>query len=301
MRKHFRLIRRLIIWMSLITSSTFMAASFIFLLEPSGQVLGFDGILNRLQAVFNNHFLFHKLYFVTAVLMFLIAIPQMICGLLLVVRVRGAMFFTIISNVVLIALMLFFGVIFPQAFYIWIILFSSIIGFVLAIFGHIGQYQYNFYFYENDYPHVNQSQNVLVIYYALNDYIKKHAYGLAERFNGSIYQIETLEEHSPKEIIFASIRKKKIDIKPITINLTAYTSVYLITPVWFNAVASPVVSFCQQARGKIVNAEYDFVYYHALKPIYPIVEVDNLLKIKRKTAFYTKMHYGEVQKIQIFR
>ena len=301
MGRYYRLIRRLLIWISLIIGCLFMAISFVFLMEPYGQVLGFDALLLRLQEVFNNHYLFHKLYFVTAIIMFLVAIPQTLTGLLMIARIRGGMIVSIVSNSSLFLLMLFFSVIFPSFYYSWIILGVAVLGFVLGILCIIAYYQYNFYFNVNDYPHVNQTQNVLVVYYALNDYIKKHAYSLAERFNGSIYQIETLDDHSFGEIIRSSVAKKTLPIKPIRINLTAYTSVYLITPVWFNAVASPVLSFCNQARGKIVNVEYDFVYYHALRPIHPIVEIDNLLKIKRKTAFYTKMHYGEVKKIQLFR
>lgn len=301
MGKHYRLIRRSLIWISLIVGCTFMAISFVFLMEPYGQVLGFDAILDRLQKVFNNHFLFHKLYFVTSLLMLFIAIPQTLCGLLLIARIRGGIIVAIVSNIIMFIMMLFFIVIFPAFLYCWLMLILAIIGFALGILCMIAFYQYNFYFNINDYPHVNQTQNVLVVYYALNDYVKKHAYSLAERFNGSIYQIETLEDYSVRDILVSSIKKKMLPIKEININLTAYTNVYLIAPVWFNAVASPVLSFCNQARGKIVNVEYDFVYYHALRPIYPILEVDNLLKIKRKTAFYTKMHYGEVKKIQLFR
>lgn len=69
-------------------------------------------------------------------------------------------------------------------------------------------------------------------------------------------------------------------IQPVQADLAAYQHVTIVSPIWVFALAAPVRSFCQQASGKIKEADYILVHHTGGRYENAAREMDRLLGLK---------------------
>ena len=81
-------------------------------------------------------------------------------------------------------------------------------------------------------------------------------------------------------------------IEPISIDLTAYDHVTICSPVWVFHLAAPVRSFCQQAAGKIQEADYILVHHQRSRYANAAEEMDALLGIHHTSLRSIQCHAG---------
>ncbi len=97
-----------------------------------------------------------------------------------------------------------------------------------------------------------QTGKTLVVYYSLSGQTKKIAEKIAAMTNGDLYEIKTAEKIQPSaSFYFQALKQLKSGKYPeLSGNMpafAAYDTVFVGSPVWWYAPATPLLSFLQKA------------------------------------------------------
>lgn len=302
MYKNYRFSRRLLITISLVIGMFFLGISFIFIIEPPKAVFDFSWILDSLRNSFEilvDAGLLRSLFFTGIIILILLGAPHIFAGLLLVARMKVAIFLAMIASMFLIISASVMTIVFPDRALIWILLVLGIVELIISYVCYVTYYKYSFYFNELDYTDINKkNKENIVVFYSRDFYIKKFAYEYANKHKYNICEIKPKEDlFSNKgyfKLVYATLFSKEIEVEPIDLDLTQFKRVYLITGVIFKNIAAPVINFCKQNSGKINSVEYNFVHYTPFIHKYSIDKLDKLLNVKHASARATCMHFGKV-------
>lgn len=96
---------------------------------------------------------------------------------------------------------------------------------------------------------VKQAKKTLVVYYSYTDDTRRLANMIHETVGGDVFEIQPLELYpSDYDAAFAQGRKEveerfKPPLKNKIENIDEYSTIYVGSPIWFDTIAPPVVSF----------------------------------------------------------
>jgi len=156
-----------------------------------------------------------------------------------------------------------------------------------------------FTFRSDNYKNIGKDSKKLVDFYSRTGYGKALAYKTADKLGATICEIKTQEK---TDGFFGflwcgrfGMRRWEMPIEPISVNLEAFESVTIISPVWVFALSSPVRTFCRIAKGKIKNV--DLVSIHFSKGKYENVksEAERLLQTEIKNYQSLICRYGGIK------
>jgi flavodoxin len=100
----------------------------------------------------------------------------------------------------------------------------------------------------------------IVVYYSLTGKTKSVAEGLAKELGCEIKQIEEVKKRSVAGAYilgaFAAMRSKASEIKPLNIDMQAYDTIIIATPVWASSPAPAINAFVANTNFKNKNAVF---------------------------------------------
>ncbi len=112
-----------------------------------------------------------------------------------------------------------------------------------------------------DYPHIGEPPERLVVFFSRMGYVRKQAYEEAERTGAAVYEIKATERTEGTVGFWwcgrFGMHRWEMPIEPISVNLTAYRHVTILSPIWVFSLSAPVRSFCRAAAGKLREADYN--------------------------------------------
>lgn len=276
--------RALIVW-TLFIGLGAVAGALGMLLDPSGRTLGMDAMLPYFQVLPFAELLFQNFVFSGWALLIVNGLSNLTAAALLIGKKQSGV---VLGGVFGMMLMLWIGI----QFYIFPLNFMStayfIFGFLQAATGYaacIFAAQERFHFDASDYPNVGKDSHRLVVYFSRMGYVRKKAYETAECTGAAIYEIHATEKTSGTPGFWwcgrYGLMRRAMPIEPVDIDLTAYDHVTICSSIWVFSVNAPVRAFCEQATGKIHEADY--ILLHFTRGRYKSVAdtMDRLLKLRR--------------------
>jgi len=296
MVNNYRLLRRILLAVSLIIGVIFLSLSFIFIIEPSGQIIGFGGVLSSLKEISNNSVLFSSLFLVGIMVLFFLGAPHVFGGLLLVARMKIGIYMSTYASSLLTTISIIGVFLLPNVIYVWIALIIGLIETVLSVLCYISYRKYVFYFNELDYRDINQNnKKLLVVYYSRDNYIRKYAYEIANKNKCAIYEILEQDNYGTNfgliRLFYQTLFRKKPQIKDIKIDLKEYEHIYFVCGVVFKEIVSTAVEFLEREKDNLSSIEFDFIHY-----TYHTYEYNIEDKLPNTNLCYrsTCMHFGDV-------
>ena len=299
MNRNYIFCRHICTHLTLLAGIFFLIISFIFIIEPSGQIIEFSNLLGLLQQTFNYFGWFRSLFFPGIVCLTLIGAPHMIAGLLFLARIPGAIKVSRVASIIFFVSSLLGTFVFQDNWTTWCFLLFSLIEFVFSQLCLAFYHRYSFYFNVDDYTNVNKNnKNMIVLYYALNNYTRKYAYEIADKNRCNIYEITTINNYHSNfgwiEVVRKTIKGENIETNPSTIDLSEYKHIYLITESYYGKIISPVLNFCLRDL-KTSSIEYDIIRFTPIKYRYNTEVLDKMVESVAEQVQLTFIAYGKVK------
>ncbi|MGM9946960.1 flavodoxin family protein [Floccifex sp.] len=298
MKTHSRytLSRKWLMFWTLFIGFGALAGSFGMLSDSSGKAMGMDTMLPYFQVLPLSEYLYQDYRFPGIALLCINGIPNLIAFILLLQKKKSGIVSGGIFGITLMLWICIQFVIFPMNFMSTI---YFIFGLCQAITGYmtwIFYKQESFSFQESDYPNIGSNPRQLVVYFSRMGYVRKQAYRLANQTGAQIYEIKA-QERTQGTLGFwwcgrFGMHRWAMNIKPISIDLEKYEHVTICSAIWVFSLASPVRSFCQQAKGKIKKVSYVLVHHTSGKYYSVIDEMDQLLGITHQSYTNIQCHAG---------
>ncbi len=261
--------------------------SMMMLIDPSGKIIGMDGLLPYFQVLPFADILFQNYIFAGVMLLMINGITNFSSAILLFLKKKSGIVLGAIFGVTLMLWICFQFVIFPPNFMSSIFF---VFGFLQALTGYMALVFYQqetFVVCFSDYPNINKNHTVLVVYFSRMGYTKKIALEEANRLGADLYEIKAKEKTDGTLGFWwcgrFAMHRYPMPIEPVSIDLSTYTEVIICSPIWVFSLSSPVREFCRMAKGKIIDASYILVHY--TKGMYrnAVKEMDDLLGIKHSS------------------
>lgn len=257
--------RRWLIFWTLFIGIGAVAGALAMLIDPSGKALGMDAMLPYFQVLPFAETVFQDFTFSGWALLIVNGLTNLTAaGLLLAKKPAGVT----LGGAFGVTLMLWICI----QFYMFPLNFMSTIYFIFGLAQAVTGYaawvfrkQENFHADAADYPHIGTDPHRLVVFFSRMGYVRRQAYEEAERTGAAVYEIRSTERTEGTLGFWwcgrYGMHRWAMPIEPITVDLTAYDHVTICAPIWVFTLAAPVRSFCQQAAGKIREADYILVHH----------------------------------------
>ncbi len=279
----FRVARVILLFWTLFVGIGAVGGAFGMLLDPSGRFLQMDTLLPYFQVLPFANVLFRDFTFSGCALLVVNGLTNLTAAGLLLTHPKAG---TLLGGIFGVTLMLWIGI----QFYLFPPNFLSTaffaIGFCQAVTGYAAWVFYrqeHFIVQESDYQNIGTNPNRLVVYFSRMGYVKQQALAEADRTGAAVYEIRAAERTAGTLGFWwcgrYGMHRWAMPIEPISIDLTTYDHVTICTPIWVFALAAPVRSFCQQAAGKIKEADYILVHHQNSRYENAAREMDALLGI----------------------
>ena len=301
-KSRYKVARRALIFWTLFIGIGAVAGAVGMLTDPSGRVLGMDGMLPYFQVLPFADILFCDFTFSGFALLIVNGITNLTAaGLLLANKKAGV----ILGGMFGVTLMLWICI----QFYIFPLNFMSTIYFVFGICQAVTGYaawvfrkQEEFYVNIADYPNVGTNTKRLVVFFSRMGYVKKQAYEEANRTGAVLYEIKSTERTEGTPGFWwcgrYGMHRWAMPTEPIDIDLSAYEHVTICSPIWVFALAAPVRDFCRKAAGKIKEADYIIVHHTGGRYENAAREMDLLLGISHTAMRSVRCKIGVYKEIQ---
>ena len=299
MNRNYKVFRHICTHLTLAAGIFFLLISFVFIIEPSGQIIEFSNLLVLLQQTFNYFGWFRSLFFPGIVCLALVGAPHMIAGLLFLARIPSAIKVSRIASVIFFISSLLGTFVFQDNWMTWLFLLFSLVEFVFSQLCLVFYHRYSFYFNVEDYRDINKNnKNMLVLYYALNNYTRKYAYEVANQNRCSIYEITTVNNYQSNigwlEVVIKTIKGENIQTNPANIDFNEYKHIYLITESYHGKIISPVLDFCIRDLNTS-SIEYDIIRFSPIRYHFNIETLDKAVDSVAKQVQLTFISYGKVK------
>lgn len=267
MKQHsrYQTARRILIFWTLFVGIGAVGGAIGMLLDPSGRLMGMDAMLPYFQVLPFAEMLFRDFSFSGWALLLVNGATNLLAaGLLLTKRKTGIILGGIFGVTLMLWICIQF-VIFPlnfmsTAFFI-IGLCQALTGYAAWVFYRQEQFAVR----ESDYPNIGTDPKRLVVYFSRMGYVKKQAMEEANRTGAFLYEIRAAKRTEGTLGFWwcgrYGMHRWAMPIEPITVDVTQYDHVTICSPIWVFALSAPVRSFCQQASGKIKEADYILVHH----------------------------------------
>lgn len=267
------------------------------LLDPSGRAMGMDAMLLYFQVMPLAEYLYQDFVFPGIALLLVNGLTNLTAAVLLLKRRRSGVVPGGVFGVTLMLWICIQFVIFPMNFMSTI---YFVFGFCQAVTGYMTWVfckQEAFRVERADYPSIGADSTRLVVFFSRMGYVRKLAYEAANRTGAQVLEIKATERNGGTAGFWwcgrFAMHRWAMPIQPVTLDLTAYDHVTICTPIWVFSLAAPVRAFCQQAAGRIREADY--VLVHHTKGQYASVakEMDRLLDIRHSACLNVQCRMGE--------
>ena len=278
-------VRRWLIFWTLFIGIGAVAGALAMLIDPSGKALGMDAMLPYFQVLPFAETVFQDFTFSGWALLIVNGLTNLTAaGLLLAKKPAGVT----LGGLFGVTLMLWICI----QFYMFPLNFMSTIYFIFGLAQAATGYaawvfrkQENFHVDAADYPHIGTDPRRLVVFFSRMGYVRKMAYEEAERTGAAVYEIRSTERTEGTLGFWwcgrYGMHRWAMPIEPIAVDLTAYDHVTICAPIWVFTLAAPVRSFCQQAAGRIREADYILVHHQNDAYENAAQEMDALLGLHR--------------------
>lgn len=277
-----------------------VAGAMGMLLDPSGKAMGMDTMLPYFQVLPFADVLFQNYTFSGIALLIVNGLSNLTAAVLLLLKKKSGVILGGVFGVTLMLWICIQFVIFPLNFmstsYFVFGFCQAVTGYMVWVFSRQEAFSVDF----SDYASIGTNSSRLVVFFSRMGYVKKQAYEAANRTGAQVYEIKAAERTEGTAGFWwcgrFAMHRWPMPIQPIDLDLTAYDHVTICTPIWVFSLASPVRAFCQQAAGKIKEADYILV--HHTKGTYKTVteEMDRLLGITHTKSTSVQCHTGTFQK-----
>lgn len=281
MKSRFEPTRKALIFWTMFIGVGAVAGAGCMLADPTGGALGMDAMLPFFQVLPFAEALFQNFVFSGMALFLVNGLPNLIAAVLLLRKKAAGV---VLDGVLGVMLMLWICIqfcIFPLNFmstaYFIFGLIQALTGFAAWVF----QRQEAFAAQVHEYPHVGENPQRLVVCFSRMGYVRCVAYELADRTGAQVYEIKAAEPTAGTLGFWwcgrYAMHRWPMPIEPCPLDLAAYEHVTICTPIWVFGLASPVRAFCQQAAGKIRQADYMLVHHTSGQYAHVAAEMDALL------------------------
>lgn len=276
-----------------------MAISFLFLVEPNGQVTGFNIMLEKLQKIFNYAPIFDNLLFTAGMLLIFIGVPLIMSALFLIARMYCGIIFAIISGVILIVGNVFVLAIYGTDFILFVGLILGLVLLACSVLTFLFYYKYVFYFNEADYNRLGYNPRELVVYYSRTTYIKKYAYELANSLEADIIALSPYDDFKGNKGFFRYVKALFLHRpEPIyEIEIGQYENIHCVFESFMSYTSPPMMSFFEAYGHKIKTPELICVYFAPLGVKKYLCNLKDYFRDPIDHILAVKMKYGVVRKM----
>ena len=297
LHSRFEIARRILLFWTLFIAIGAIGGAAGMLYDPTGHWMGMDVMLPYFQVLPFAEIVFQDFTFSGWALLIVNGLTNLTAAGLLLARKKSSI---LLGGIFGVTLMLWICI----QFYMFPLNFMSTIffvfGFCQAATGYaawVFYQQEQFTVREADYPNIGTNPKQLVVYFSRMGYVKRQALEEANRTGAALYEIRSTERTAGTLGFWwcgrYGMHRWAMPIAPISIDLTAYDHVTICSPIWVFHLAAPVRSFCQQAAGKVKEADYILVHHQSSRYENAAEEMDALLGIRRTGLRSVQCHAGK--------
>ena len=292
--------RWLIFWCLFIGIGAVLGSTCMFI-DPSGKLLQMDNLLPYFKVLPFSNILFQNYIFPGIALLIVNGISNLTAVYLLI---KNKEIGNILATIFGLTLMLWIAiqfVIFPSNFLSTTFFILGIIQFLTGYMACVFYKQEQFKINITDYKNVGSTKN-LVVYFSRMGYTKKIAYEEANKTGADIMELKAKEKTENTSGFWwcgrFGMHKWSMPIENINIDLKAYDTIIIVSPIWVFSISAPIREFCYKYGKNIKNVEY--ILTHFMKADFSNVadEMDNILHNKRKKFTSVCIRFGDTRYIK---
>lgn len=299
MNSRFEPTRKALICWTLFIGIGAVAGAACMLIDPTGRALGMDAMLPFFQILPFADVLFQSFTFSGIALLLVNGLPNLLAaGLLLGKRPSGV----VLGGALGITLMLWICI----QFYMFPLNFMStayfIFGLIQALTGYAAWVffrQERFAARKQEYSSIGNDPQRLVVYFSRMGYVRHVAYEIASRTGAQMYEIKATEPTAGTLGFWwcgrFAMHRWAMPIEPLHIDLSAFRHITICTPIWVFGLSGPVRSFCQQAAGKVHQADYALVHHTNGQYTHVAAEMDALLGVTHTMCYSICCRKGKMR------
>lgn len=284
MKSRYAIARRWLLFWTLFIGLGAVAGALGMLLDPSGRAMGMDAMLPYFQVLPFADTLFQDLTFSGWALLIVNGLTNLTAAALLLARRRSGV---ILSGCFGVTLMLWICIqfyMFPLNFMSTIYFFFGLAQAATGYAAWVFDRQERFVVRAEDYPNVGTNPSRLVVYFSRMGYGRKKALEEADRTGAALYEIRATERTAGTLGFWwcgrFGMHRWAMPIEPVSVELSAYAHVTIVSPIWVFHLAAPVRAFCTAASGKIREADYLLVHFQRTAYRSAADEMDRLLGLR---------------------
>lgn len=301
----FKIFRGFILFRTLFIALGAFVGSILMLIKPDGSLVFLDGLLPYFNVLPFSDILFQD-YIFSGIMLFLInGITNLIAFILILLNRKSGYVLGTIFGVTLMAWISIQFAIFP---FFAIDLFYFIFGFLQFVCGYVALVSYCQVKENASFKalNINENSSNLVIYFSRTGHSKKIAYQVALEEKAKIYEIKTSEKIDGDLGFWwcgrFAMHKWGMDLEKIDIDLSNYSKIIIVSPIWVFRISSPIRRFLAEnaARIKDKNVEIVLTHFNPFVPKGAINEINSYIKPAKIRSFITQLdHYKEAKNIKI--
>ena len=274
----------LIFWCLLVGLSALYGSICMFI-DPTGKLLQMDNLLPYFSVLPLSNILFNNYIFAGISLLLVNGLTNLLATYFLIKdKKMGIILGTIFGFTLMLWITIQF-IIFPSNIMSISFFIIGVIQLLTGYMTYVFYSQENFIFKENEYKNVSSNKSTLVVYFSRMGYTKKVAYEIANKLGASILELKTPEKTAGTLGFWwcgrFGMHKWRMPLEQISIDLSKYQKVIIVSPIWVFSVSAPIREFCYKYKNSLNEVEY--VFTHFMKSNFSNVasEVDDILNKKR--------------------
>lgn len=301
MSKRYIISKRILIFWTLFIGLGAVGGSLCMFIDPTGKIMGMDGMLPFFQVLPFANVLFQNLIFSGVMLLIVNGLTNILASILLFLNKKSGIILGTIFGFTLMLWIIIQFVIFPfnfmsTAFFIF--------GFLQLVTGYVcfvGYQQSQFKFDENQYENIGNDKSKVVVYFSRMGYTKKLAYEIANEKGADIVEIKTTEKIDGNLGFWwcgrYGMHKWGMPLEPNEIDFSKYEEVTICSPVWVFGVCAPIRQFCINNANKLNNVSYLLTHFMNCKFKNIAIDMDKLLCTTHKEFLSYRCRFGNVKKL----
>ena len=279
----FQTARKWLIFWTLFIGLGAVAGASGMILDPSGKAMGMDAMLPFFRVLPFSDILFKDFLFSGFALLIVNGLTNLTAAGFLFANKKAGV---VLGGIFGVTLMLWICI----QFYMFPANFMSTVYFIFGLCQAITGYaawvfrqQEDFRINESDYPEIGKNPHRLVVCFSRMGYTKKAALEEANRTGAELLELKTSEKTEGTSGFWWCGRfgmcRMEMPLRPVEKDLSLYGHVTICTPVWVFSLASPVRTFCREARGKIREADLISVHFTKGRNERVLHEAESLLHL----------------------
>ena len=300
----YKITKKFLIFWCLFIGIGAVLGSTCMLIDPTGKLLKMDLMLPYFQVLPFSSVLFQDFIFSGIALLIVNGISNLIAAYLLIKNKKiGIILGTTFGFTLMLWITIQF-VIFPMnilsnSYFIFGI-FQLITGYMTYVFYSQEQFIFN----SEDYKNVGKNKDILIVYFSRMGYTKKIAYEEAEKLGADIIELKAKDKTENTSGFWwcgrYGMHKWNMKIEDINVDLKAYKTIIIVSPIWVFSICAPIREFCYKYSRDIGNVQYIFTHFMNTSFKNVADEVDQILNKKREKFTSVCVRLGKVKDIRSY-